>query len=312
VNALSEGTSLEGRYRIEGRLGQGGMGAVYRATRLQDALPVAIKIVTPDDFGEDAEVIRRRFDVEVRATASVVHPNTVTVFEHGSASDGRLFLAMELLNGWRLSDLLDPDSPMPPGRVVDVARQIADALAAIHARQLVHRDLKAENVLIVPRPDRHDHVKLIDFGLARDLRGALRLTGLEHRVGTPASMAPEYIAPEAQLDTRADLYALGVLMFHMLTGRRPYEGTPEKIMDAHLNKPAPRPSQRVPSVPRWLDDIVYRLLQKDPDDRYQSARDVRSALDAGSGYLRLFGTMVAVGVLAGVALSGAALAWVQP
>jgi predicted Ser/Thr protein kinase len=260
-------------YRVTGIAGRGGMGVVYEAQQLDLQRPVALKLIaTP--LARD-EAFRERFVRESRAAAAIDHPNVIPVYSAGE-DDGRLYLAMRFVDGEDLRSLVQREGPLEPARAVSIIAQIGNALDAAHARGLVHRDIKPANVLL----DR-DHAYLTDFGLTKRLTGETTMTGSGRWVGTLGYIAPEQIRGEG-VDARADVYALGCLLFYVLTGVAPYRrDSDEATLYAHLNDVAPDARALVPQVPGALAEVVARALEKDPDDRFPSAGDLgRAALAA--------------------------------
>jgi streptogramin lyase len=260
-------------HRIVGLAGRGGMGVVYRAEQLDLERPVALKLIaTP--LARD-EAFRERFVRESRAAAAIDHPNVIPVYSAGE-DDGRLYLAMRLVEGEDLRTLVQRDGPLSPHRAAAIIAQVANALDAAHARGLVHRDIKPANVLL----DR-DHAYLTDFGLTKRLTGETTMTGSGRWVGTLGYIAPEQIRG-GEVDARADVYALGCLLFYLLTAVAPYRrDSDEATLYAHLNDPAPDARALMPGVPDALAELVERALAKEPDDRFLSAGDLgRAALAA--------------------------------
>jgi streptogramin lyase len=269
---LEAGDEIAG-YRITGIAGRGGMGVVYRAEQLDLQRPVALKLIaTP--LARD-EAFRERFVRESRAAAAIDHPNVIPVYSAGE-EQGRLYLAMRFVDGEDLRTLVGREGPMDPARAAHVIAQVGNALDAAHARGLIHRDIKPANVLL----DR-DHAYLTDFGLTKRLTGETTMTGSGRWVGTLGYIAPEQIRGEA-VDARADVYALGCLLFYVLTGVAPYRrDSDEATLYAHLNDPPPDASALEPGVPGALAAVVERALAKDPDERFPSAGDLgRAALAA--------------------------------
>src|ERR1700712_5322794 len=256
---LQPGDEIAG-YRVTGVAGRGGMGGVYRAEQLDLQRPVALKLIaTP--LARD-EAFRERFVRESRAAAAIDHPNVIPVYSAGE-DDGRLYLAMRFVDGEDLRTTIHRDGPMQPERAASVIAQVANALDAAHARGLIHRDIKPANVLL----DR-DHAYLTDFGLTKRLTGETTMTGSGRWVGTLGYIAPEQIRGEG-VDARADVYALGCLLFYILTGVAPYRrDSDEATLYAHLNDAAPDARALMPDVPPALAAVVERALEKDPDDRF--------------------------------------------
>lgn len=268
---------VAGRYRIVAKLGEGGMGAVYRAVQEPLGREVALKVIAPA-LATDADAVER-FRREAKAASSLSHPHIVTVFDFG-ADGGQLFIAMELITGEGLDDVVKR-GPMPARRAIPILRSVSTALAEAHARGIVHRDLKPPNVMLTSTSTQQDVVKVVDFGIARMAEGGGRtLTQTGAVVGTAGYVAPELFdgaAPSAS----SDLYALGVVAYELLGGTAPFPGgTPLEILKAVLfGEPTPlRAFAR--DLPPGLDTLVMALLEKDPAKRPASARDVDAALAA--------------------------------
>jgi serine/threonine protein kinase len=278
------GRLFAGRFQIEARVGSGGMGNIYRAVQVEMKRPVALKVLHPD-LSDDAEVVAR-FDREMKTTTRIEHPNSVRVYEHGRAPEGQLYLAMELLDGQNLADAIADGAPFGMDRVGHIGMQIAGALAAAHAEKIVHRDLKPENIMLLDRYGQKDFVKVLDFGLSRfsededqnDDNPGLTQTGV--RVGTPTYMSPEYVSA-FQFDSRSDLYALGIILYEMATGSPPFTGRPYEILEKQVSTKPQAPSAKNPKCPKWLDEIVLKLLAKKPADRPQDAMEVFKTLERG-------------------------------
>ena len=264
-------------FAIEEVLGGGSFGTVYRGRQLGLDREVAVKIPTAEIAADP--VMARRFAREARAASRVTHPGIVAIYAVGELPDGRPYLAMQRIEGEPLDRILD-SGPVPAVRALRIARQIAAALAETHAAGVVHRDLKPSNVMW--RRDRlgDDRIVIVDFGIAV-ARGtnadATRLTagGL---IGTPHYMSPEQAHGEL-VDARADLYALGCLLFELLTGETPFEGSAFEVLLAQLGRPAPAPSSRNPEVPAIVDRLVLSLMEKKADERPQSADAVVATID---------------------------------
>lgn len=274
------GSTYAGRFRIDGFIDSGVMGSVYRAFQLDKQREVALKVINAE-LVEEAEIVKR-FHREMMVTAAIKHPNTVRVFQYGHTAEGELFLAMELIDGRSLDELILDEAPMPAERAGVLAAQIAGALNAAHAEGVVHRDLKPENIMVIEKPGQPPMVKVLDFGLARvndpDMAGDEQLTAYGARVGTPTYMAPEYVST-FEIDARSDLYSLGVLFFEMLAGRPPFKGGPYEVMHQHVKEKVPSASSIAGrDVPAWAEELVQRLLQKKPDERPQSGQEVVDAI----------------------------------
>jgi serine/threonine protein kinase len=266
-----------GDFVIEAVIGGGSFGTVYRGRQLGLDRPVAIKVPSYEIAADPVQA--RRFAREARAAARIVHPGVVAIYAVGELDDGRPYLAMQLIDGEPLDRVLR-DGPLPAPRALAIARDIASALSETHAADVVHRDLKPTNIMW--RRDRNgdDRITLVDFGIAVCRPGnaeATRLTtaGL---IGTPHYMSPEQAQGE-QVDPRADLYALGCLLFELVTGDTPFEGSGFEVLLAHLGRPAPRASERNPAVPEMVDRLIAHLMEKKRDDRPPNADAVVEMLD---------------------------------
>lgn len=265
--------SVFGGYRIEGLAGEGGMGRVYRATQMALKRQVALKLIVPE-LADDVS-FRVRFERESELTASIEHPNVIPVYEAGEA-EGRLFIAMRWVEGTDLRSVISSQERLDPTRVVAIVEQVAAALDAAHRGGLVHRDVKPANVMLTTTHGQ-EHVYLTDFGLTKKAASGTALTGTGQFVGTPDYMPPEQIKGE-RVDARTDVYALGCVLFHALTGRVPYDRDSEVAkMYAHLKDPPPSAVEAVPGTPAGLDAVIGRALAKEPDRRYPSAGDLARA-----------------------------------
>ncbi len=273
-----EGTPF-GRYRLLELLGQGGMGEVWRAYDPVHDRFIAVKVL-PANFAND-QVFQERFRREARAAAGLDDPHVVPIHDSGEI-DGQLFVAMKLIKGRDLQDLLD-DGPLPPPRAVGIIEQIASALHAAHEVKLVHRDVKPSNILVA----KDDFAYLIDFGIAR-AAGESGLTSTGATIGTWAYMAPERFKREGVADARADIYALACVLHEALTGQPPFAADAiEKIAVAHMLEPPPRPSELQPRVSAAMDDVIATGMAKDPSERYATTKELaqaaRSAVSAVVG-----------------------------
>jgi eukaryotic-like serine/threonine-protein kinase len=265
---LEVGTIFADRYEILAQAGRGGMGFVYRARHLGLAKDVALKILAADKTG-DFEV---RFAREARALARLDHPGCLRVLDHGRA-DGSQYIAMELLDGETLGTALEAGR-FSTTRALDITRQLLLALAHAHAHGVIHRDIKPENVMLVRGGKR---AVLIDFGLA-SLMDELPLTGVGMCIGSPSYLAPERLLGRPH-DIRTDLYAIGVVLYEMIAGVKPFAGeSPEQTMQFALHRP-PRPLRAIRrDVPSALDKLIRRALAKDPARRFQDAEEMLLAL----------------------------------
>jgi serine/threonine-protein kinase len=280
------GRTLEGRYTILAKLGAGSMGTVYRAKQHAMGREVAIKILRGDRAADESA--KARFMREARANSLLASPNTVTVFDFGQSESGEFYLAMELLEGESLGQRLARVGRLPPAVAVDAARQALRSLGEAHAKGIIHRDLKPDNLFFArvltgssaaPGDPHEEIVKVLDFGIAKMLNGdePNRMNVVETQAGTVFG-TPRYMSPEqAQgkpLDARSDLYALGVILYQMLTGRPPFtDNDAVVVMARHIKSTPKRPNEAVPeaNVPKELEDVVMRTLAKDPADRPANA-----------------------------------------
>jgi eukaryotic-like serine/threonine-protein kinase len=268
-----------GPYVLGEKIGEGGMGAVYRAEHALLKRPAAVKLLLPERVGPDSIA---RFEREVRLTAQLTHPNTVAVYDYGHTPQGLFYYAMEYLEGLTLEDLVRLHGPQPSARVIHILSQAAGALAEAHALGLIHRDIKPANMLFCQRGGVPDVVKLVDFGLVKTVLndGALGLTQAGSLAGTPLYLSPEAISDVAHLDHRADLYALGAVGYFLLTGHPPFEGKHlVEICSHHLHSIPQSPSQRLgaPLAPA-LEQLVLDCLAKSPDARPQDAGALQARL----------------------------------
>ncbi|HEY1811286.1 MAG TPA: serine/threonine-protein kinase [Kofleriaceae bacterium] len=273
------GTTIADQFAVDSILGGGAFGTVYKGRQLGLDRPVAIKVPTSAIAADP--IMAKRFAREARSAARITHPGVVAIYAVGELADGRPYLAMQFVDGKPLDKIL-ANGPLPAVRALRVVRAIASALAETHAADVVHRDLKPSN--IVWRRDRHgdDLLTIVDFGIAASKPGATAdTTRLTHDgvVGTPSYMSPEQAHGDV-VDARSDLYAVGCLLFELVTGAPPFEGNGLEVLMAHLGQPAPRPSDKHDGVPAAVDALCDQLLAKRPDDRLQSADALVAAIDA--------------------------------
>jgi CheY-like chemotaxis protein len=274
------GPSVLGRYQLREIIGQGGYGVVYRAVDHRDGASVALKLL-PREASEQPESVARFFR-ESSAIARLNHPNIVRFCEFDSFQ-GRYFFTMELVDGIDLKDLADRDAPFPVERAANYVAQVARGLSAINSIGFVHRDVKPENMILC-----HDGtLKLIDFGLVK-IRDAATITCENDVLGTPYYMGPEYIAGDVVLDVRYDIYSLGVTFYVLLTGQYPFVGrNTAHVLEKHLREKPPHVRVVNPEVPMALDDLICRMLAKEPRDRPQSPAALIEELIAIFGEQRL-------------------------
>lgn len=274
------GSTLGGRYRITGRLGSGGVAEVYEATHAQIGQRFAVKVLKPEFLGH-AE-LAQRFLTEARAASAVGHPGIVQVLDFGHLPTGEPYLVMELLQGEDLKQLLERKKRLTEPEAITITLHVLDALGAAHQAGVLHRDLKPENVVLVRGPEGKPWAKVIDFGIARVTNrdpAARRLTSHGTVMGTPAFMAPEQARGSVNVDARADLYSVGVMLFEMTTGQLPFRGaSPTEVMVRLLQDDFPRPRQVCPEVSPELEQVILRATGKKPDSRYPAAADFVAAL----------------------------------
>ncbi|HEY6560971.1 MAG TPA: serine/threonine-protein kinase [Polyangiaceae bacterium] len=267
-----------GQYVLEEKIGAGGMGEVYRARHAMLRRPTAVKLLA----GEGSEHQLRRFEKEVQLTAKLAHPNTISIFDFGRTPDGVFYYAMELLEGLTLEQLVQCFGAQPPGRVIRILTQVCGALAEAHGVDLIHRDIKPANIHLSRHGGLPDFVKVLDFGLVRELKNDNDVThsNINTVVGTPLYLSPEAILAPSRLDARADLYGLGCVAYFLLTGKPPFSGgSVVELCSHHLHTP-PRPPSELLPVPADLERVVLACLAKDPAGRPQSARELARELRA--------------------------------
>ncbi len=298
---IEEGVTLEGRYRVEKRLGEGAMGAVFLVEHIQLRKRYALKVLLPESVASP-EIIAR-FEREAIAAGNIDHPNVAKATDFGRLADGSFFLVLEYVGGQSLRTLLENEGGLEHRRAVGLARQVLAALHAAHSKGVIHRDIKPENVMLTHTSSAGgagasgsypalgseiEIAKVLDFGIAKvteeltpasEAAAAQPLTRMGAMYGTPAYMSPEQAMGEA-IDVRADLYATGVMLYEMLAGRPPFDGEPLEVVMHHLHDPPPPlVSPRGPIDPA-IHAVVDRLLQKDRTARYATAQEALDALDA--------------------------------
>ncbi|MBZ0309288.1 MAG: serine/threonine protein kinase, partial [Anaerolineae bacterium] len=262
-----------GKYEIRSLLGQGGMAAVYLAYQSDIDRDVAVKVLPPHP-GQDPQFMER-FQQEARTIARLQHPHILPVFDFG-VENGILYLVMPYVGGGSLKNLLQ-GRRLPPQRIIEILTAVAAAVDYAHRQGVIHRDIKPDNILL----DKEGHPILTDFGIAKLLESNAQFTASGGFLGTPAYMAPEQGRGVKDIDGRADIYALGVLAFEMLTGRHPYSAeTPMMVMFKHVSDPVPSLLEVAPEYPPPVDAVLQRALAKDREARYQTAADFSKALTA--------------------------------
>jgi serine/threonine-protein kinase len=272
---------LLGAYRLESRLGAGGMGEVWRASHRMLARPAAVKLIAPQQLGDDTRAALTRFEQEAQATAQLRSPHTVEVYDFGRASDGSFYYVMELLDGLDLQKLVDTHGPLPASRVVYILRQVCHSLGEAHAAGMVHRDIKPANIFVCRYGTDYDFVKVLDFGLVKQqtLVEDAAVTQQGQVVGTPAFVAPE-MALDAAIDGRADIYSVGCVAYWLLTGALVFEADNLMALVAkHLQQEPVPPSRRTElAIPADLEAVVLDCLRKQPGDRPGSAEALAQRL----------------------------------
>jgi hypothetical protein len=269
-----------GQYVLEAKLGEGGMGEVYRARHGMMRRPSAIKLLRVDRAGE---LNLHRFEREVQLTARLTHPNTITIFDYGRTDDGVFYYAMELLDGATLQRIVAVDGAQAAGRVVRILAMVCGALTEAHGIGLIHRDIKPANIMLCTQGGERDVVKLLDFGLVKEFEvdREVNLTAASSVVGTPQYMAPESIRSPNSVDARTDIYALGAVAYYLLAGVDVFNGkSMVEVCSQHLHQEPEPPSARGVAIPAELEAVVLACLNKNPDRRPQSAAELRRLIEA--------------------------------
>lgn len=272
------GKLFAGRFHLEGLLGVGGMGAVYRARHDVLQRRLAVKVIRRELAGDTGIV--QRFRREARAASRIQHPNVVEIVDFGYSDGGQPYLAMELVEGEPLDRVLRRDGPFPVERALGVLAAVASALHAAHLRGVIHRDLKPRNIILSSAPQQ-DFVKVLDFGLAKLVGGDVgtyRLTEAGEIFGTPEYMAPEHCL-DGDVDARSDIYSLGVLAFELLAGEPPFRGSPVQIIMGHVEGKVPALAELRDDLPAPVEALVTRCLAKDPQARFQSGEEFARAVE---------------------------------
>ncbi|MFT3695418.1 MAG: protein kinase [Kofleriaceae bacterium] len=287
------GETLDGRYYVKAKIGEGGMGVVFSARHAVIERPLAIKVLKREVMRDTATI--KRFVQEAKAASRIGHPNIVDVTDFGTTPDGMTYSVMEFVDGITLSRAIKDGAPFDATRAIRIAQQIARALGAAHEKGIVHRDLKPENVFLIQRDERPDFVKIVDFGIAKvqPLEGKSegpRLTRAGSVFGTPEYMAPEQAAGRSDTDGRVDIYALGTIMYEMLTGRVPHRSdSTVRTIAMQMLDPIQPPSQVRPDLPisKPLELAVMKALAKKREDRFQTMGELVVALDEVTKHLKL-------------------------
>jgi eukaryotic-like serine/threonine-protein kinase len=302
------GRVINDRFKINALIARGGMGKVYRAEQSPLGRVCAIKVLNPNYAGEHDPEFHKRFFLEASIASKLTHPNTVTIFDYGRTEDDIYYMAMEYLEGHTLHRAIREAGHFPEERAAHIARQICRALREAHSLGVIHRDLKPANIFLVEHGDETDFVKVLDFGLVKNVSGdgkAEDLTQTGLFMGSPKYMAPEQIRGD-KVDARTDIYALGIIMYEMITGKVPFDRPNSvNILMAHVNEDAPPMRQMNPSInlSPAIEETVGRAMAKDPDQRFRSMDEVLAALKrVGGGALTA--TISGVGTGEYRALSG--------
>ena len=311
--------STVGNYHLLRVLGRGGMGTVYEGEHVYIGKKVAVKVLHPK-FSKYEDAVKR-FLREARAASSINHPNIVDVTDFGPMDDGGVFFVMEHLEGASLEDIIDQNGALPLHRALNVANQLSLALAAAHDKGIIHRDLKPENIMLIPKPgrrdlikktakpgapqyviekeDKYDFVKILDFGIAKVLKRDE--TSPSQTLAGAVFGTPEYMSPEAargkEVDLRADVYSVGVILYDMMTGRPPFEAdAAAEVLAMHINQNPPRPLEVSPNleITEAAENLVMRAMEKDPDKRHQDMDEFREELQScyGNVAFRRYATSV--------------------
>jgi serine/threonine protein kinase len=275
------GRVIDNRYVLKEKLGEGGMGAVFKVEHARMGKVLALKLLRPD-VATDRKV-KQRFVQEARVVSKLSHPNTIQVFDFGELPDGSLYIAMEYLPGRDLSWTLRSQGPFSEEKALSIGCQVLASLAEAHEQGIIHRDVKPANVMLVKHKDRDDWIKVLDFGIAKlnEGEGRKHITGVADFIGTPAYMSPEQALGE-ELDARSDLYSTGAMLFELVSGHPVFEGaTPMNVVTKHMTEPPPRLVEVAPERPvsPAFEAAIRKALAKDKSDRYGSADEMRAALE---------------------------------
>jgi serine/threonine-protein kinase len=276
------GQVLAGKYRIDEKIDEGGMGCVYRATHVLMEKTVAIKVLHPALAADDKIVAR--FTREAKAASRISHPHAINVTDFGESENGVVYMVMEYLRGRTLKDIVRDGGPMPLARAVTIVRQVAGALDAAHAEGVIHRDLKSDNIMLEEVAGGGDWAKVLDFGIAKIQQSIHEtdpgLTAPNLIIGTPQYMSPEQCSQASDIDARSDIYSFGVIIYEMLAGHVPFTGdSPTAIMLKHIQEPPPSVLDERKDLPAGVGRVVTRALAKRPEDRYEKACDLADALE---------------------------------
>ena len=280
------GQVLAGKYRIEEKIDEGGMGCVYRATHVLMEKVVAVKVLHPALAADDKIVAR--FTREAKAASRLSHPHAINVTDFGESENGVVYLVMEYLRGRTLKDVIRKEGPLPLARAVEIVRQVSGALEAAHAEGVVHRDLKSDNIMLDETASGGDWAKVLDFGIAKIQQSVDKtdpgLTAPNIIIGTPQYMSPEQCAQASDIDARSDIYSFGIILYEMFVGHVPFTGdSPTVIMMKHLQEPPPSVLEERRDLPAEVGRVVARSLAKRPEDRFQTVGELHDALAQAAG-----------------------------
>src|SRR5687767_7971956 len=294
------GQVLAGKYRIDDKIDEGGMGCVYRATHVLMEEVVAVKVLHPALAADDKIV--QRFTREAKAASRISHPHAINVTDFGESENGIVYLVMEYLRGRTLKDVVRAGGPMTLQRTVEIVRQVAGALDTAHAEGVVHRDLKSDNIMLEEATG-GDWAKVLDFGIAKIQQTEPSvhetdpgLTAPNLIIGTPQYMSPEQCSQASDIDARSDIYSFGVILYEMLAGHVPFTGdSPTAIMMKHIQEPPPSILGERKDLPDEVGRIIARALAKRPEERFEKAGDLAAALAAAAAQEAPLGEMAAAG-----------------
>jgi serine/threonine protein kinase len=279
VSRIQEGTLIDDKYRIVRRMASGGMGAVYEVVHERIGRKLAMKFILPELAA--SKEVSQRFEIEARAASAIGHDNIVEVTDMGTTSDGLPFLVMEYLDGFDLGALIE-DGAVEQGRTVHIVAQVLAALEAAHGQQIIHRDLKPENVFLIERAGDPSFVKLLDFGISKFAGGEeakLHLTSTGLILGTPYYMSPEQARGERNIDQRSDLFSVGVILYQLLTGQRPFAAENlNQLLYQITSGQVTSPRELDPEIPMALERVVLKALAHDAEHRFATATEFRAAL----------------------------------